>query len=153
MVRVNTGPQGDRRLTPPVSCLSCFCKGCQSCLLFAADSGDKRGRKLRIHCAGNKIGSGGDGGGRSCPSGRGSLQEDPCCLDSQSCVYFLPNHFYSFWVWVSECRLVKGKWRRVVIKIFNVLSNDLWFPFETNGKETLGQDLTESFTVLFRNAH
>lgn len=72
------GPQGDRRLAPPGSCLSCLCKGSQSCLLFAADSGDKRGRKLRIPCAGNRTRSGGGGGGgRTCASGRGSLH----CVD------------------------------------------------------------------------
>ena len=71
LVRVNSGPWGSRRLTAAASCLSCFVKAA-NLPFVAADSGDKRERKWRFSCDGNRIrsagGGGGGGGGRGSPA-------------------------------------------------------------------------------------
>ncbi len=54
MVRVNSGPAGNRRLTLAASCLSCFVKAANLSFV-AADSSDKQERKWRIFRDGNKI--------------------------------------------------------------------------------------------------
>lgn len=77
MVRVNSGPVGNRRLTLAASCLSCFVKAA-NLPFVAADSSDKQERKWRIFRDGNKIRSW--GGGRAFPWGMGSSHEDLCCL-------------------------------------------------------------------------
>lgn len=87
---MNSGPWGNRRLTAADSCLSCFVKAA-SLPFVAADSGDKRERKWRISCDGNRIRSvGGGGGGR-----RGS-----------SCLHIptIPGEAWSVFV----CRLDSG---------------------------------------------
>lgn len=54
MVRVNSEPVGNRRLTLAASYLSCFVKAA-NLPFVAADSSDKRERKWRIFRDGNKI--------------------------------------------------------------------------------------------------
>lgn len=54
MVRVNSGPVGDRRLTLAASCLSCFVKAA-NLPFVATDRSDKQERKWRIFRDGNKI--------------------------------------------------------------------------------------------------
>lgn len=75
MVRVNSGPEGNRRLTLAASCLSYFVKPA-NLPFVAADSSDKQERKWRIFCVGIRSG----GGGRAFPWGKSPLHEDPCCL-------------------------------------------------------------------------
>lgn len=55
MVRVNSRPEGNRRLTVAASCLSCFVKAA-NLPFVAADRGDKQERKQRIFCHGTGSG-------------------------------------------------------------------------------------------------
>lgn len=77
MVRVNSGPTGNRRLTLTALCLSCFVKAANLAFV-TADSSDKQKRKWRIVHDGRTIRSW--GGGRAFPWGMGSSHDNLFCL-------------------------------------------------------------------------
>lgn len=97
MVRVNSGPEGNRRLTLAASCLSCFVKAANHPFV-AADSGDKLERKWRISCVGIRSG----GGGRAFLWGQSSLHGDPCCLHIPT-ILWEPGGFLSEEQYLGFC--------------------------------------------------